>query len=61
MITFELSDEIEWALHRVAVSGRYHDSLDTIATRWSLRDLYDALDVLDALEDAEAAAWEQSR
>jgi hypothetical protein len=43
------------------VSKRYSDSLDTITTRWSLRDLYDAHDVLDALEDAEAEAWEQDR
>lgn len=57
---FELPAEIEWALHRVATSGRYHDSLDTIATRWSLADLFDAHDVLDALEDAEAEAWEQN-
>lgn len=49
---------VPWLIHRVAVSGYYHDSLDTIATRWSLADIVDAHDVIDALDAARAASKE---
>jgi len=42
------------------VSRRYSDSLHVILTEWSLADVCDANDVLDALEDAEARALEDA-
>jgi hypothetical protein len=42
-----------WPLHRVATSGRYHDSLHIISTEWSVADVYDANDLIDALAAAE--------
>lgn len=44
----------DWALHRVALSRRYPDDLHTICTRWSVVDVFDALAVIDALEEAGA-------
>ena len=55
-MTLELPGHIPWPVHRVAVSGRYHDPLHTILTQWSLADVMDANSVLDALEDASARA-----
>ncbi len=43
---------VPWVLHRVAVSGHYHDTLEAMAVRWSLADLIDAADVCDALDAA---------
>jgi hypothetical protein len=43
---------------RVATHPRIKDSLVTIQTEWSLDDLLNAHDVLDALEDAEVRAHE---
>ncbi len=43
-----------WPIHRVALSGRYHDSLFTISTEWGLDDLWDAIELLDAIEAAES-------
>jgi len=40
------------------VSRRYSDSLHTILTEWSIANVCDANDVLDALDDAEARAME---
>ena len=48
-------------VHRIATSRRYSDPLHTIMTRWSLVDVFEANLVLDALEDAEAAALERAR
>ena len=45
-----------WPMHRVATSGHYHDSLDTILSRWSLADVVDAHEVCDAIDSARAAA-----
>lgn len=45
-----------WPLHRVATSGRYHDSLHVISTEWSLLDVWQANDVIDALAEAEVRA-----
>lgn len=46
---------VPWVLHRVAVSGHYHDTLEAMAVRWSLADLIDAADVCDALDAARPA------
>jgi hypothetical protein len=43
---------VQWPIHRVAISGRYNDSLQTISTEWSVRDLWDAIAILDAIEEA---------
>ena len=51
-MTVVIPGRLPWLLHRVAVSGYYHDSLDTIATRWSLQDIVDAHDVIDAFDEA---------
>lgn len=59
-MTLEIPARVPWALHRIATSRRYTDSLHTIATEWSLVDLYDAHAVLDALEDAEAQALDDA-
>lgn len=50
-----------WPLHRIATSGRYHDSLHAISTEWSLVDVWQANDVIDALADAEARAHAKER
>jgi hypothetical protein len=50
---------VAWPVHRVATSGRYQDSLHTILTEWSIADVWDANDVLDAMEDAERRAWDE--
>jgi hypothetical protein len=47
---------VPWRVHRIAVSGRYTDPLHTLLTEWSLGDVLDANEMLDALEDAQAAA-----
>lgn len=60
-MTLELPAHIPWALHRVATSRRYTDSLHAIATQWGLADVLDASDVLDAIENAEAEAARRSR
>jgi hypothetical protein len=41
---------------RIATHPRIRDSLHTIQTDWSLDDLMQAHDVVDALEDAESRA-----
>lgn len=50
---------IPWPVHRVATSGYYHDALSDIMTRWSLSDVMDANEVIDAYEDAKAQAQEE--
>lgn len=42
-----------WPLHRVATSGRYHDSLHVISTEWTIEDVFAANDLIDALAAAE--------
>ncbi len=51
-MTLTIPGHVPWDLHRIAVSGRYHDPLHTIETAWSLADVWDAHAVLDALDDA---------
>jgi hypothetical protein len=51
-VTITLPGHIPWDVHRVAVSGRYADPLHTILTAWTLADVLDANDVLDALDAA---------
>jgi hypothetical protein len=49
-----IPEEIDWWVHRVATSGRYHSSLKEIQNEWTLHDLLDAiivLDIYDKLED----------
>lgn len=38
---------VDWWLHSIATSGKYNDSLLDIEQRWSVRQLTDALRVLD--------------
>jgi hypothetical protein len=38
----------------VATSNRYRDSLHDIEREWTMADVWDALDVITALEEAEA-------
>jgi len=45
---------VAWPVHRIATSGYYRDSLVEIMTRWSLSDVVDANEVIDALEDVKA-------
>lgn len=45
-----------WPLHRVATSGKYSDSLHIISTEWTLVDVWQANDVIDAHDDAAARA-----
>jgi len=45
-----------WPVWRVATSDRFKDGLDAIETRWSLEMVCDANDILDAFDDAAAAA-----
>jgi hypothetical protein len=51
-VTLTLPAHIPWAVHRIATSRRYNDSLHTILSRWSVADVFDANDVLDALDAA---------
>ena len=62
-MTLTLSAEAaeDWPAKRVATSGYYHDSFHTIMTCWSLRDVIDANELIDAYEDAKAEAAEKSR
>lgn len=62
-MTLTLSAEAaeDWPVKRVATSGYYHDSFHTIRTCWSLKDVLDANEIIDALDDAKAAAAEKSR
>ena len=48
-----------WPVWRVATHERFRDGLDVIETRWSLEMVADANDVLDAFDDAIAAAAEK--
>lgn len=41
---------VPWALHRVAISRHYGDSLTEIKRHWTLRDLLHAHLVLDAFD-----------
>lgn len=59
MIRFDVPPDVFWPAHRVATSRRYTDPLHTILTAWSLDQVYDACDVLDAIEGAEAEAMER--
>jgi hypothetical protein len=52
---------VPWIVHRIATSRRYTDSLHTILTEWSLEQVLEANDVLDAIEDAERRAWEEQQ
>lgn len=45
-----------WPVWRVAASEWFSDGLDVIETRWSLEMVCDANDILDAFDDAAAAA-----
>lgn len=58
-MTVVIPGRVPWLLHRVAVSGYYHDSLATIASEWSLQDIVDAHDVIDALDEARGKKPEQ--
>lgn len=55
-MTVTLPGHVPWVVHRVAVSGHYHDALHTILTAWSLADVCDAYEVCDALDEARAEA-----
>lgn len=52
---------VYWPVHRVATSGRYHDSWHTIMNDWTIADVFDACDVIDALDDAEQRAREAAK
>ncbi len=52
----EIPPGVQWPLHRVAISGRYNDSLHTISTEWSLADVWDAIELLDVIDAAESDA-----
>jgi hypothetical protein len=58
-ISFELPAYIDWRFHRIATSGHYHDGLHTIETEWSLADVFEANEVIDAIEHAQAEAMRQ--
>jgi hypothetical protein len=45
----------------VATSGRYHDSLIDIKERWTLKEVYDALDVIDLYERLAAKQADKQR
>jgi hypothetical protein len=51
-VSVALPTGIYWPAHRIATSGRYHDSLHTILTEWGLPDIRLANELLDAFEDA---------
>lgn len=55
-MTIVIPGHVPWVVHRVAVSGHYHDSLHTILTQWSLADLVDAHVICDELDRAQAEA-----
>jgi hypothetical protein len=55
-VKFRVPAGIWWPAHRIAVSGRYHDSLHTIMSEWSLADVVQVNELLDAIEAAEAEA-----
>lgn len=56
MIALPISEEVDWFFHRIAASKRYSSGLHEIRTQWSLIDLLDAHEVLDAYEYAEREA-----
>ena len=53
-MTIEVPGHLLWPAHRVATSGHYNDSLETIMDRWSLADLVDAWDLCEAFDVARA-------
>ena len=57
-MTLTIPGHLCWVIHRVATSDRYRDGLATIEERWSLEMVADANDILDAYDDAVAAAGE---
>ena len=48
-------------MHRVAMSGKYNDSLAVIGREWSIPDVLDACELLASIYDACAAAEEKRR
>jgi hypothetical protein len=55
-------DGVDWDVHRVLTSGKYPGaSLAEIRDMWTIDDLLDAHDVIDALEAAEADAVIEAR
>jgi len=60
-VIIEVPGHLLWPAHRVATSGHYTDSLETIMDRWSLADLADAWDVCEALDAARAEAVKGAR
>lgn len=60
-MTLEVPGHLPWPVHRVATSGYYRDSFVEIMTQWSLADVINANDVIDAYEDAKARAAEEDR
>lgn len=51
--------DIPWPVWRVASSGRFGDSLHTILNEWTLTNVYEANQIIDALLDAEARAAQE--
>lgn len=49
----------EWPLHRIATSGLYQDSFHTLCTEWTLLDVLNANDVINAIEAARAEAQKE--
>lgn len=58
-MTLSVPGHLCWPVWRVAASERFSDALHTIETEWSLAMVADANDVLDAFDDAIAAAAEK--
>lgn len=47
-----MPDGIWWPAHRIATSGKYHDSLHTILSEWSYLDVMKVNELLDRWESA---------
>lgn len=58
-MTLSVPGTLCWPVWRVATSERFADPLHVIETEWSLAMVADANDVLDAFDDAIAAAAEK--
>jgi hypothetical protein len=53
-------DPVTWAIHRVATSGRYTSTITEIKRSWTIVDVMDAHDVIDALAEAERKAYDRA-
>jgi len=51
---------VTWAVHRVATSGRYTSTIVEIRKHWTILDIMDAHDVIDALAEAERKAYDRA-